>query len=137
MIIPVIVLQIPERTVTERGSHGSLFPYKEKLQWTNKRKSKPFMTCEQLPHKLKDEKKLGISDNDYAIKLLKEPPVFFSLQGSNRVQLFVRTPLSRLMSILIIVNHTFNYFSIVGKHIILNVCIPYWHYRVPYYKYNR
>ena len=60
---------------------------------------KPFMTYEQLIHKLKDEKKLGISDTDYAIKLLKEPPVFFSLQGSNRVQLFVRTPLSRLMSI--------------------------------------
>lgn len=30
---------------------------------------KPFMTYEQLIQKLKEEKKLGISDDDYAIKL--------------------------------------------------------------------
>jgi hypothetical protein len=31
MIISVIVLQTPERTATERGSYGSLFPYEGKL----------------------------------------------------------------------------------------------------------
>lgn len=45
------------------------------------KKSKPFMTYEQLLHKLKDEKKLGISDNDYAIKLLKEHSYFALISG--------------------------------------------------------
>lgn len=45
------------------------------------KKPKPFMTYEQLLHKLKDEKKLGISDNDYAIKLLKEHSYFALISG--------------------------------------------------------
>ena len=30
MLIPVIVLQTPERTATQRGSYGSLFSYEER-----------------------------------------------------------------------------------------------------------
>lgn len=45
------------------------------------RKSKPFMTYEQLIHKLKVEKKLGINDADYAIKLLKEHSYFALISG--------------------------------------------------------
>ena len=45
------------------------------------RQPKPFMTYEQLIHKLKDEKKLEISDNDYAIKLLKEHSYFALISG--------------------------------------------------------
>ena len=39
------------------------------------------MTYEQLLHKLKDEKKLGISDDDCAIKLLKEHSYFALISG--------------------------------------------------------
>lgn len=39
------------------------------------------MTYEQLIHKLKDEKKLGISDTDYAIRLLKEHSYFALISG--------------------------------------------------------
>ncbi len=42
---------------------------------------KPFMTYEQLLQKLKEEKKLGISDDDYAIKLLKEHGYFALISG--------------------------------------------------------
>ena len=42
---------------------------------------KPFMTYEQLIHKLKDEKKLEINDTDYAIKLLKEHSYFALISG--------------------------------------------------------
>ena len=45
------------------------------------KQSKPFMTYEQLIHKLKDEKKLEISDHDYAIKLLKEHSYFALISG--------------------------------------------------------
>lgn len=39
------------------------------------------MTYEQLIQKLKEEKKLGISDDDYAIKLLKEHSYFALISG--------------------------------------------------------
>lgn len=42
---------------------------------------KPFMTYEQLIYKLEDEKKLEISDHDYAIKLLKEHSYFALISG--------------------------------------------------------
>lgn len=45
------------------------------------KQDKPFMTYEQLIQKLSEEKKLEISDKDYAIKLLKEHSYFALISG--------------------------------------------------------
>lgn len=82
-ILSVIVLQIPERPVTEGDSCGSpfLFFYIREGVMANESKGKPFMTYEQQIGKLRDEKGLIIDDNEYAINLLKHHSYFALISG--------------------------------------------------------